>query len=442
MTMWVISGSVYDFEKGYQKAQELEERLVEEFGKTLDQVYSVRKKDASDKHDELIEETKHKNQVIRQQWEDKLKKNKNSMVALGSALIIGLAIYPFIIAGLLSFNTDTFGFLSYLFCNLPAFFAAGGIVFLVLLSQGNKIKKNPPMLISEPRISKYYAPLFYLNLTNKWKHSLGWEDLDKRIYYVENLKGERELMETIVEDYGMIGEGRLIVRLTFFPEDYICLWRVLVNHNLDIDILVIGTAGIWIFESKFLKGRIALNNGSWYRRKEHYESDKDWIGPKIITEDENLESPEDQWLREKEALIHVLRKDQSLSNLQWDTLVKGGVVFTHPDSSLSIDETSQAEVGLIPDWQETITDFFEDADNQELEVLSKEQVFHIADLLLDHSRRLNDDNSRSAVEIAKEAYQKAKFEIVMEIDEFKRDYGISSNQEIEKLAEAMDIQDL
>ncbi len=406
--MWKVSGRFYDLQKGFLKAGELGNKLSQEFGAELEQAVLVDKeKDLAD-YEEMVREWEEENKAVHDKWESKLARGKKVRNVLGLALICGLIAYPFVLlakvwlAGIDELTSipllDLFYLFSFiltgfLFYTLPPFFIGASITYLVMLLTPVSNRKRSPKLTPKPvLISRHYEfPSVFLDLGLWWRSQVG---TDLRLYGAEN-------------NYGIPGEERLVHQLSMFlPDEYLCLEGVLVDKKLDADVVLIGPAGIWVLESKYYSGKIILKNGEWYRRKTYYER-----GGYQTSKEEYLDDFAKQWQREKRSVVKTLKN----SGLSYDIggLVKGGLVFTHPDCTLSIDKSSTVEIEDIGFWCQSITD------EMDKDILTEQQIIQSADALLAHSKKLNSDGSLSAVTFANDLYKKAKLTIVMYIDEHK-----------------------
>jgi len=114
------------------------------------------------------------------------------------------------------------------------------------------------------------------------------------------------------------------------PGTYVLARGLLVAPSLDADIIVIGPAGVWVFDSKYWTGHITYSNGQWLRRKEYYES-----GGQLTYKEEIIAHGFDrQWIREQAAIQTTLTRDLALVGP-----VRGGVAFTHPKAMWTIDDS-------------------------------------------------------------------------------------------------------
>ncbi len=406
--MWKVSGCFYELQKGLLKAGELGNKLSQEFEAELEKAVLVDKeKDLAD-YEEKVREWEEKNNAARDKWKTKLKRDKNTRSLIGVALICGLLAYPVILlvnvwligidelpsVPLLElfylFSLMLTGFLFYI---LPPLFIVGTITYLVMLLTHISNRKRSPKLAPKPEVTSrlYEYPSVLLDLGLWWRFQVG---MDARPYTTGN-------------DYGKLGEDRLGQQLSLLlPDEYICLEGVLVDKKLDADVVLIGPAGIWVLESKYYSGKIILKNGGWYRHKTYYER-----GGYQTTKDEYLDDLSEQWLREKRSVVKTLQKDGLSRDIVG--LVKGGLVFTHPESTLSIDQSSTIEIGDIGFWCQSITKMMDN------DLLNEQQIIRTADALLAQSKKLNSDAAISAVYLANELYKKAKLSIVMYIDKHK-----------------------
>ncbi len=424
--MWMIAGFYYDLQKGFHKAVELGNNLSQEFGAELDQAILVDKEKDLAKNEETIHKWEEENKAIREKWEAKLAKGKKTRSLIGVALISGLIAYPFIVlvsGWLISISElplilllDLLYFISlvltaFLHLALPPFFVGALITYVVMLLTHKSNRKRSPKLTPKPEVlsRRYEYPSVLFDLGSLWRYQMR---MDPR-------------SNTTGNNYGVTGEQNLIDQLPAqIPDEYICLMGVLIDKKLDADVVLIGPAGIWVLESKYYSGKIILKNGEWYRHKTYYER-----GGYQTAKEEYLEDFTEQWQREKRSVVKTLKN----SGLSFDIggLVKGGLVFTHPESTLSIDESSSVEIGDIDFWCQSITNEIEEMDK---DILSEKQIIQVADALLANAKKLDSDESISAETFANDLYKQAKLSIVLYIDEHKpgrENYEIPIETEIE-----------
>jgi hypothetical protein len=123
----------------------------------------------------------------------------------------------------------------------------------------------------------------------------------------------------------------------------------LVTQSLDADVLVLGPNGIWVLESKFWAGQVVCRKGTWYQVKDVYQRGGA-VDKKVTSYGIN---PDDQWLREQSMVVETLRRrvpDHAFLLKH----VNGGLVFSHPEVELLIDNSCKVQWGKVENWAETI----------------------------------------------------------------------------------------
>ena len=95
----------------------------------------------------------------------------------------------------------------------------------------------------------------------------------------------------------------------------------LAKRNLLVDgdthVLLFAPSGLWLFTVRDWSGSITRQDGIWKQVRKRDEE---------VAHDQ---APDDQWLRQKEALVKMLAKH--LPQRAWTgSLIQGGVAFTHP----------------------------------------------------------------------------------------------------------------
>jgi hypothetical protein len=171
------------------------------------------------------------------------------------------------------------------------------------------------------------------------------------------------------------------------PNDYFAVRSLLVKKSLDVDVLVIGPTGIWIFEVKDWRGRVTCRNGVWRHE-----------GPGNLSE-----SPErafdEQWLDGRNTIEQTLSLKLA-RNARLGTLLRGGLVFTHPGLELDIDGSSRAEYGTPAQWLQRMRNA------EKIQQFSIEIQLLILDALLDYAFSLYVTRPlvNSAVDLARALY--------------------------------------
>lgn len=441
--MWMIPGHIYDIHKGRQRIKELQEELKSEFDAAVHDANVLKIALEMEGVDTEYSARKAEDENAQRAWQEKVSKSQRGMIYTGSAIITAILAWPMLIQGrnvidaLRPDLTAPQAFLSLLIfsgiCALPLVALSCTIIFIVSFMSYQKARKQKPKQeqIYKFDFDKDPKPVCFHNLTMKWIDGITFVPL----------------VEENEEDYGMIGEYLLLqslldysltVKIETLPGAiYLALHRTMIDDGLDADVVLISISGIWLLESKYLKGSLVLNNRTWYRRKEEYVHGKRAIengSPSYI--DEVLDNPEEQWIREKEAIMKILKKWGADNQKDLDGLVKGGIVFTHPKSSVSGDKVSEVSLGYVETWINAIRDYeLNLGEVPTSKRLSIKEMLAAADLILAHSRSLNEETVKSAVDIANETYENTKFETIMFIDHIKKEFGITTNKELAELAE-------
>ena len=376
--MRLISGYFFDLIKGYQKHLELGEDLAQEFREDLDQaVLSAKEKDLAD-YEAKVHKWEEDKLAVLSKREAKLASDKNVRTGIGLALILCLLTYPFflLVGRWLPSSGPLSSLLVVLRCGIPVLFAFGTILYLGMLLSYNSNKKVQPKLDPKPEGPKKLYDFRYMMM-------------DEPAYWWLNV-GEITRSLHMDENYGSEGETSLVDTLReIVPFDYICLQGALIDKKLDADVILIGHKGIWILESKYYSGKIILNNGSWYRKKTYYEP-----GGYQNTKEEYLDDFTSQWQREKRAVLKTL-KSAGISDAICQT-VTGGLVFTHPDAILSIDESTKINIGNIRSWAEVLYESIFDENDRT--VLNDDEIIQVADALLAQSEKINTGAKKSLVD--------------------------------------------
>lgn len=248
--------------------------------------------------------------------------------------------------------------------------------------------RAPKPVVSEVRSAS-------LALCKKWFFSLGANVLQQDTHQIGNL-GENEFM------------GYLFANL---PDAYIGLIRIPVTHSLDADIIVIAPTGIWILESKYWSGTITLRQGQWRRVKDFYAR-----GGIPCRTEEFVDSFDEEWLREKDAIAKMLKI--RLRSQPWLlSTIKGGLVFTHHKVELIMDDSCKVDYGLQEDWIEKIQS------SPTYPGFTLPLQFKIAQIFLDYAHTLKGGETRSAFEMADGLREK----MVTELERYVSQYGGENN---------------
>lgn len=240
-------------------------------------------------------------------------------------LILGLLVLP----GLILIN-ELGDFRGPLFCFAPILILGGltgwAIIVVLWIWQRDQEKPIPP---ADPLKSGVLSPLVPL-----WKEGLWGE-----------LPGKKP-------HSGATGEYHFIARLQTLEEDFYVLYRIQQRAGEDIDVILVGTKGVWLFEVKYLKGLIRWRDGKWTQIQSVGR-----LNPRSIQEIREADQPyEDQWQRATEDVIKTIQRHapEVIATSPEITRIRGGIVFTHPKGRYDIPPGCAFNWGVIPFWLEKL----------------------------------------------------------------------------------------
>ncbi len=125
--------------------------------------------------------------------------------------------------------------------------------------------------------------------------------------------------------------------------------ELLVAPGLDVDAIVLGPTGLWLFEVKHWSGKIVCRDGQWVRHK--YYASGDYLGPEPIPDHRRFDR---QWLREAKAVDKTLELRLSGKRKVWVPAARGGLVFSDPDVAWDLDDSCQSGYGDPKFWVDEI----------------------------------------------------------------------------------------
>jgi hypothetical protein len=155
------------------------------------------------------------------------------------------------------------------------------------------------------------------------------------------------------KDYGAQGERDFIRRLmeVCCEADFV-IARSMQRPKEDVDVILIGNKGIWVFEVKHWSGKIYWDDRGWRREQTYYKRG----GAEVTKKPEVSEPPDEQWIR---AAAEV---SQTIQNRAADVLkhypelekVRGGIVFTKEDAVFKFQPGRPIFWGPLNFWIKTI----------------------------------------------------------------------------------------
>jgi len=192
-------------------------------------------------------------------------------------------------------------------------------------------------------------------------------------------------------DYGEAGEQTFIeaVERRFGREAFL-LHRFQQTPGEDLDVLLVGPRGIWLFEVKHWSGVISWQKGRWSRLKRYYKA-----GGVLTLQAPTVEQPPDeQWRRMAAEIVKTFTlRGRSLVGHQPElSAIRGGIVFSHPDAVLYIPRSAPFGWGKSGQWVERINKA------PRLPGMTVRTSLEVLDVLLGRHQQLNPDLGLQSME--------------------------------------------
>ncbi len=356
----VISLNLTNLKIGYEAVQRSEQKLRNRWRKPLVEKYSEQRLE----YDSLMKIMK-----LRE-------KNRKLAFGVGFGLIgffflIGviLSLLPFVVPEGSSWAAD-------ILCIGPIFcvLSLGGLIVLGGIAMYLP-KPSQPDIPERPMDA--FDQLVKPELTEQWMEALAVKTPTKG------------------PDEGITGELLFLEKIKHLSKQMFVLHRLVQKNGDDLDVVLIGSKGIWLFEVKYWKGSIQMENGEWQKSKKYKRRTGD-----EITDVRHIEQPPNtQWRRMKKDLVHTIERNHPDKNCI-NTIkqsIYGGVVFTHPQSRFDIPKNAGFNWGNIPFWVQQIDEaktipYFEDLNN----------IFEILDVFLArHQQVTKPGNLVSMLDVAR-----------------------------------------
>jgi hypothetical protein len=184
---------------------------------------------------------------------------------------------------------------------------------------------------------------------------------DLRVSWMEGLSGGLkdevpdypDYRDKNEKDHGAQGERNFIRRLREnLGDGYYVVARVMQRPREDVDIVLIGPKGVWVFEVKHWSGEIYWDDRGWRRLQTYYERG----GEEVTKQPEVGEPPDQQWIRSAAQVSHTLqsRAAQVLARYPALEQVRGGIVFSKEEAVLKFQPGRPAFWGTLNFWIQTL----------------------------------------------------------------------------------------
>jgi hypothetical protein len=299
-----------------------------------------------------------------------------------SLLILGLLVLP----GLLLINQ--LGEVPVLLVCFSPLLILGGltgwaIIVVLWIWQRDQEKPVPPQ---NPLKTGVFYPLYPL-----WKEGL------------------RGVLPGKKPDPSATGVFRFIARLQKLDLDSYLLYRIQQQSGEKVDIVVVGSKGVWVFKVKYLDGHIRWRDGTWMQIPVKQ------ISIKSRKSDNRLLQPafEEEWQLAANAVSNTIQEQAQglIKEFPQIPRIRGGIVFTHPKGRYDIPPGCPFNWGVIPFW----LDKFDTVPN--LPGMDDFGINTVLDILLSrHQQIVQHINTRSMVAFANQIVLEAEDSLKMWVD--------------------------
>jgi hypothetical protein len=267
-------------------------------------------------------------------------------VILGMGLsLIGIG---FSCRGIVEYGENIIGYC----CGGPLLAVLGmlslGATWLAQISRTNtKSARTPFHPLRSIIVHKDYQQKgIFPDLRSAWMEGLSGGLKDEVPDYPDHLnKNENE--------HAAQGERIFIRRLREHLDDhYYVLARLMQRPGEDVDVILIGPKGIWVFEVRHWSGEIYWDDQGWRRIQTNYERG----GVEVTSQPEVGVPPDQQWIRAAAEVSRTLQARATWVLKRYPALeqVHGGIVFTKEEADLSFQPGRPAFWGTLNSWIETL----------------------------------------------------------------------------------------
>ena len=342
MTMQIINNQISEIIQSYVRIQSAENELQSKWRKPLLTIYAQQRA----RYDHELENFNNQRTVF----------SRRLRVGIWMStilLILGILVLP----GLILIN-EIGDFRGPLFCFSPLLILSGltGWAIIIVLWIWQRDQKKP-QLPQNPLKTDLFYPLMPL-----WKEGL-----------VGSLPGKKP-------HPGATGEFHFITRLLSLADNSYILYGLQQRQGEDVDIILVGPKGIWVFEVKYLKGLIRWHDGVWSQIQSTRR-----INPSQRFEiREPNQAFENQWQQAADDVLETIKRHAAdlVSRSPDITQIKGGLVFTHPKGRYDIPPGCPFNWGVVPFWLEKTQSL------PNIEGMDEYAVMKIMDVLLERNHQV------------------------------------------------------
>ena len=340
--MQIIDNQISDIREAYVRIQKAENELQSKWRKPLLAVYAQQREEYQ--------------KSIERYNRDRTEFRRRLRLGIWMAsilLLLGILVLP----ALLLIN-EIGDFRGPLFCFSPLLILSGltgwAIVVVLWIWQREREEPTPPQ---NPLKSELFYPLLPI-----WKEGLTGS-LPKKKPHPD-----------------AAGEYHFITRLQSLLDESYILYGVQLTPEVDIDTILIGPKGIWIFEVIYMKGLIRWRDSEWsiirsnrrLAKRNQYQEQK--IDPGFDT----------RWQRASNEISKILQEqDNSFGgNSPGPIKIHGGLVFTHSQGRYDIPPGCPFNWGIVPFWLEKFQKL------PILEGINDFVIYNTVDLLFERHRQV------------------------------------------------------
>jgi len=180
---------------------------------------------------------------------------------------------------------------------------------------------------------------------------------DLRISWIDGLSGDLktevpdypDYLEKDEKDHGAQGERIFIRRLhEIFDDRTFVLARLMQRPREDVDLILIGPMGIWVFEVKHWSGEVYWDDQGWRRVQTYYERG----GMEVTRQPKVHEPPDQQWVRSAAQVSRTIKAHNEKVLARYPTLeqIRGGIVFTKEGTVLKCQSSRPVFWGTVNFW--------------------------------------------------------------------------------------------
>lgn len=200
---------------------------------------------------------------------------------------------------------------------------------------------------------------------------------------------------------GAVGEYHFIARLQALDSRSYMLYRLRQQPGDDVDVVVVGPRGVWVFEVKYLSGILCWREGVWTHLKTYRgPGGAPMSEPRAVSE-----AFDQQWRRMAEEVAETIRRRAPalVARQPLAARVRGGLVFTHPQAIYDIPAGCPFNWGVIQFWIETL------AKIPEVPGMDEGAAMEVLDALLSRHRQVSGEPPvRSMAAYARELIRQAE----------------------------------